>query len=80
MIREPRNPYDKISKMSTQKLTPQSLKTFKGLENITDEQAAYLHEQLNQYASILLHAFPFEKIKGEINEEKNSPCNPPQTI
>ena len=75
-IRENRNPNGKLSKMSAQKLTPQSLKKYKGLENISDEQAAYLYEQLTQYAAILLHAFPFEKIKEELNPEKNTSCNP----
>lgn len=48
--------------MSTQNhLTPDDLKKFKGLENLTDEQAIYFAEQVNNYAAILLMAFPLDE-------------------
>jgi hypothetical protein len=57
--------------MSNEKnLTPEKLKTYKGLENLTDKEAEYLCEQIKNYSAILLRAFPFEKIKEELNKTK----------
>lgn len=44
-------------------ITGDELKKFKGFENLTDEQAEYFAEQVNNYAAILLMAFPFDETK-----------------
>jgi hypothetical protein len=48
--------------MSTdKKLTPEILKTFKGLEKLTEEQAQELTDQLNALAQILIKGEPIKK-------------------
>lgn len=51
-------------------LTPEQLKKFKGLENLTDSEAEYFCEQVNQYAAILLMAFPFEETKKIVTDKQ----------
>ena len=54
-------------------LTPEKLKTFKGLENLTDQQAAYYCEQINTYAAILIRSIPIEEINASNGAIEQNP-------
>ena len=59
--------------MSTLKqLSPENIRTYKGHENLTDEQAEQLHEQLTQLAAILIRVYPIQTVQQEIKQrDKN---------
>lgn len=59
--------------MSTKKeVTPENLKTFNGLENLTDEQANELHNQLDRYATLLAKIFIRETTEQQNSNEHTS--------
>ncbi len=64
--REKRDWDGTFTKMSNEKkLTPEKLKTFKGLENLTDESAKYLSEQINSFARLLIKIKPLKKNESQ---------------
>ena len=54
-------------------LTVEKLKQYKGLENISDKEAEEMLESIKRYSNILLRAYPFEKLKEEIEKEEKNP-------
>jgi hypothetical protein len=56
--------------LTDKNLTPEKLKTFKGLENLSEDAATLLTEQINSLARLLIKIKPFKKTSA--NETENS--------